>query len=144
MLIMRGLGLLFAVLGGAMLAVGLGGFGEDWIAANVACGAEYDQHVCAPGEAQGVLNLVGGIFLAVGLIELAVSLMWGRMTSRVLGGPTAALATATVQPSAAWMPAAPPAPAADTLVDRLARLTELRDRGVLTEAEFQAQKVRLI
>ena len=144
MLIMRGLGLLFAVLGGAMLAVGLSGFGEDWIAANVSCGAEYDQHACAPGEAQGVLNLVGGIFLAVGLIELAVSLMWGRMTRSVLGGPTAALATATVQPSAAWMPAAPPAPAADTLVDRLARLTELRDRGVLTEAEFQAQKARLI
>ena len=32
----------------------------------------------------------------------------------------------------------------DPLVDRLARLADLRDRGVLTEAEFQAQKAKLL
>ena len=33
---------------------------------------------------------------------------------------------------------------ADPLVDRLARLADLRDRGILTEAEFQAQKAKLL
>jgi len=43
-------------------------------------------------------------------------------------------------------PTAPvtPAAGADPLVDRLARLADLRDRGVLTEAEFQAQKAKLL
>ena len=78
MLILRWLGLLFLVLGGAMLAVGFGGFADDWIAANVSCGDEYDSHACAPGEAQLVLKLVGGIFVGIALIELAVSVVWSR------------------------------------------------------------------
>lgn len=40
--------------------------------------------------------------------------------------------------------AAPPAPATDDLLATLERLGNLRDSGVLTEAEFAAQKARLL
>src|SRR4029079_11634299 len=68
MWIMRGLGLLFFLLGAAMLVVGLGGFADHWLEANVSCGDSYTQHQCAPGEAQGVLPLGGAIFSGVRLI----------------------------------------------------------------------------
>jgi hypothetical protein len=47
------------------------------------------------------------------------------------------------------MPMAPPPPpdpaaAADATADALTKLAALRDRGVLTEAEFQAQKAKLL
>jgi hypothetical protein len=42
-------------------------------------------------------------------------------------------------------PAAPVAPAdTDDLLNQLERLGQLRDSGVLTEAEFAAQKARLL
>ena len=43
-------------------------------------------------------------------------------------------------------PAAPPPPPQDTGVDlgKLQQLGELRDSGVLTEEEFQAQKARIL
>ncbi|CAM5303785.1 SHOCT domain-containing protein [Leifsonia shinshuensis] len=40
--------------------------------------------------------------------------------------------------------AAPPAAAAPSVLDQLAQLGELRAAGVLTEAEFEAQKARLL
>ncbi|MFV5998226.1 SHOCT domain-containing protein [Streptomyces sp. NPDC056231] len=36
------------------------------------------------------------------------------------------------------------APAADGLLDRLERLAELKKQGVLTEAEFEAQKAKIL
>jgi hypothetical protein len=53
------------------------------------------------------------------------------------------------QPLPSGAPAAaapPPAPAApgDDILDRLTRLGELRANGVLTEAEFEAQKARIL
>lgn len=39
---------------------------------------------------------------------------------------------------------APSAPAADGLLDRLERLAELKKQGVLTEAEFEAQKAKIL
>jgi hypothetical protein len=43
--------------------------------------------------------------------------------------------------------AAPPAPAAsgsDDLIEKLQKLGELRDQGILTNAEFDAQKAKLL
>ena len=37
-----------------------------------------------------------------------------------------------------------PPPPATSATEELARLADLRDRGVLTEAEFQAQKAKLL
>jgi hypothetical protein len=155
MAILRGLSLLFLVLGGAMLAVGVGGFADDWIAANASCGDQYNSHACAPGEAQMVLKLVGGIFVGIALVELAVVVVWSR-SARIARRAIAASPAASTsfqsgwsaQPPAPFLPVTPapqPTPAGgDGLVDRLARLADLRDRGVLSDEEFQAQKARLL
>jgi hypothetical protein len=45
--------------------------------------------------------------------------------------------------AAAPPPQAPPAPAADP-IEQLTKLGELRDKGVLTEEEFAAQKAKLL
>ncbi|MET8330282.1 SHOCT domain-containing protein [Streptomyces sp. NPDC005181] len=40
--------------------------------------------------------------------------------------------------------AAPPAPPADDIIDRLERLSELKKQGILTDAEFEAQKAKIL
>ena len=59
-----------------------------------------------------------------------LTVTWVREQST--GGPTMA------------QPAAGPAPAAMDLLTQLERLGKLRETGVLTEDEFQAQKDRLL
>lgn len=39
---------------------------------------------------------------------------------------------------------APPAPAAESVIDQLKDLGELKSQGILTEAEFAAQKAKLL
>ena len=161
---MRGIALLFLLIGGALLALGLGGFADDWINANVTCGDSYSNRPCEPGEAQGIFTLVGGIFAGVSILLLIGSVWLGRamqpltaLSSTALPqwpatGGTAAMAgtpAAGVTPSGwsapATAPTAPLTPAgAEPLVDRLTRLADLRDRGILTEAEFQAQKAKVL
>lgn len=152
MRVLAGLSLLFLLLGGAMLAVGFGGFADEWLTDNVSCGAEYDLHPCEPGEAQAVLKIVGGIFVGIALIELAAALIWSRV-ARVARHAGASLMSAQAASGiqGGWLPttpapqpAEPVAPAGDALVDRLAKLADLRDRGILTEAEFLAQKAKLL
>ena len=51
------------------------------------------------------------------------------------------------QDSAAYQEAAPPPPAApaqDDKLDQLKQLGELKDSGVLTDAEFEAQKAKIL
>ncbi|WP_406364054.1 SHOCT domain-containing protein [Streptomyces sp. NBC_01579] len=40
--------------------------------------------------------------------------------------------------------AAPPAPPTDDIIDRLERLAELKKQGILTDAEFEAQKAKIL
>ena len=47
-------------------------------------------------------------------------------------------------PPAPAAPSAPPAPAAPSVTTELERLADLRDKGVLTEAEFQNQKKKIL
>jgi hypothetical protein len=145
MIIMRGIALLFLLIGGALLALGLGGFADEWINANATCGDEYYHRPCEPGEAQGIMALVGGIFAGVSLVLLAGSFWLGRAMQPLNALSRAVTPQWPVVAGAATAPAGPMASAgADPLVDRLARLADLRDRGILTEAEFQAQKAKLL
>ena len=149
MIIMRGIALLFLLIGGALLLIGLGGFADDWINANVSCGDSYSSRPCEPGEAQTVMTLVGGIFAGVALLLLVASIWLGRAMQPLAALSSTATQTWPLTSSAVASPMAPTAPAtpaagADPLVDRLARLADLRDRGILTDAEFEAQKARLI
>lgn len=41
-------------------------------------------------------------------------------------------------------PAPVPAPSTDDVFDQLSKLGQLRDQGILTEEEFQAQKAKLL
>jgi hypothetical protein len=148
MYIMRGIGLLFLLLGAGMLVVGLGGFADHWLEANATCGDQYSHHPCAPGEAQGVLTLIGGIFTTVSLSLLAGSILLGRAERGANAVREQAIAAArTAPPSWATATTVQPtavAPAGDQLVDRLDRLADLRDRGILSAAEFEAQKAKLL
>jgi len=150
MMIMRGIALLFLLIGGALLALGLGGFADDWINGNVSCGDSYTSRPCEPGEAQAVMTLVGGIFAGVSLLLLVASVWLGRAMRPLtaLAGPAVQqwpLTTAVAVPGATAPTAPMPSAAgAESLVDRLAKLADLRDRGILTEAEFQAQKAKLL
>lgn len=47
-------------------------------------------------------------------------------------------------PQPAPQPAAPPAAPGEDVVGQLERLAALKQQGILTEAEFQAQKARLL
>ena len=40
--------------------------------------------------------------------------------------------------------AAPAAPEEDDMIEQLQKLAQLRDQGILTDAEFQAQKAKLL
>jgi hypothetical protein len=148
MIVMRGIALLFLLIGGGLLLLGLGGFADDWINSNVSCGDSYSSRPCEPGEAQGIMTLVGGIFAGVALLLLVASVWLGRAMRPLSAlSSTATQTWPLTQPTVA-SPTAPTAPVAaagaDPLVDRLARLADQRDRGVLTEAEFQAQKAKLL
>ena len=149
MIIMRGIALLFLLIGGALLVFGLGDFADEWINANVSCGDSYSSRPCEPGEAQTVMTLVGGIFAGVALLLLVASFWLGRAMQPLAALSSTATQTWPLTSSTVASPMAPTAPVtpaagADPLVDRLARLADLRDRGVLTEAEFQAQKAKLL
>jgi hypothetical protein len=100
------------------------------------------------GEAQGVLTLVGGIFTAVSLGLLMGSVWIGRVERGATALREQAIAAARTAPpswaTAATVQPAAVAPAGDQLVDKLDRLADLRDRGVLSAAEFEAQKARLL
>ena len=145
MIIMRGIALLFLLIGGALLALGLGGFADDWINANVTCGGDYSNRPCEPGEAQGIFTLVGGIFAGVSIVLLIGSFWLGRAMQPLTALSTAATPRWPALAGAATAATAPMASAgAEPLVDRLTRLADLRDRGILTEAEFQAQKAKLL
>ena len=64
---------------------------------------------------------------------------WAQQTAAPPPPPAAAA------PAAAPAPApAPPATDTQTLIDQLRQLGELRDAGVLTEAEFEVKKAQIL
>jgi membrane protease subunit (stomatin/prohibitin family) len=70
-------------------------------------------------------------------------------TAAVVGGHMAnkqaqAAQAAAPEPQAAPAPAPAPAPAAPDTVAQLTQLAALKDSGALTEAEFEAEKAKLL
>lgn len=56
----------------------------------------------------------------------------------------AAAAPLAPQPGPSPAPATPSAPATDDMLTQLAKLGDLRSAGVLTDAEFENQKARIL
>jgi hypothetical protein len=69
-------------------------------------------------------------------------------TAAVVGGHMANKQAARAQQAAAEAPAAAPAPepaaAAPDPIEQLTQLAALKDSGALTEAEFEAQKAKIL
>jgi hypothetical protein len=71
---------------------------------------------------------------------------WAQQDQAAYGQPQYAEPQYAQQPQYA-QPAAPPPAAAsdpDDMIERLEKLGELRDSGVLTDEEFAAQKTRIL
>lgn len=72
---------------------------------------------------------------------------WAAQDAAAAAAPPAAPVVAAVPPipaEAATVPPAAPAAAATDILAQLTQLGELRAAGVLTEAEFQQQKARIL
>ena len=129
------------LVGAGLLFAGLSGLPDDWFTSDALCGATLDDHACAPSHANGIVNLVGGILIAVAVLLFVLSCVLEKHLANPL--------ETSVDPASipVWnAPATPPAaPAAQaSLADSLTRLAALRDRGAITDGEFQAQKAKLL
>ena len=65
---------------------------------------------------------------------------WAVQDAAAVQAATAPQAAAPAAPA----PAPAPAPAAGSVVEQLTQLAALRDQGILTDAEFDAQKQRVL
>jgi Short C-terminal domain len=92
----------------------------------------------------GLLGNVARVAVASGTATAVRNRVSRRQSER--WAEQGAAQPAYLQPSpqaAAPSPQAPPTPAADP-IEQLTKLGELRDKGVLTEEEFAAQKAKLL
>jgi hypothetical protein len=91
--------------------------------------------------------ILGVIFVPMGLIPLPFALRGGGKKATAAAPDfaysRADAAAAFAAPPVAPAPATPPAPAEDPL-EQIAKLGQLRDRGLLTPQEFEAQKKKLL
>ncbi|MDX6655294.1 MAG: hypothetical protein QOH62_87 [Solirubrobacteraceae bacterium] len=96
---------------------------------------------------------VGGLFAIMGLVPLVMAIRgWfdgdsseGKSRAAGIAAFTQMAQQGVVAPSAAVFATPPPAPQSQpNTVSQLEELAALRDRGVLTDGEFQAQKARLL
>lgn len=102
--------------------------------------------ISAGWRPQTVTSGRGKVNMGRTLVKAGLFLPWAVMRPSRQGDPltvTWAREQSTGGPTMA-QPAAGPAPAATDLLTQLERLGKLRETGVLTEEEFQAQKDRLL
>lgn len=168
------LGILAAVLGWtALFSMRMIAANTDPADIRDTIGDRLDRSAAAHGEGMYVLILIGSlvfgvIALLMGITEpddrigafsviavLGLIAMWSlsmiRRARRMEpvaqpAAPTGPALSSPDQPSTPTMPAVAastvPAPTLD--IDRLEKLAELRDRGVLTDAEYQAERTRVL
>ena len=91
----------------------------------------------------GLLGNVARVAVASGTATAVRNRVSRRQAERWSEQGTPQPAYMQPQQAAAPPPQAPPPPAADP-IEQLTKLGELRDKGVLTEEEFAAQKAKLL
>jgi hypothetical protein len=70
---------------------------------------------------------------------------WAAQDQQAVAAQQAAYDQGAAQAQYAAPPPAPAAPASgDDMIEQLEKLGELRDKGILTDAEFEAQKAKLL
>jgi hypothetical protein len=95
--------------------------------------------------------ILGVIFLPLGLAALPLAIGGRRKSQQFVQLSTTGLPPSVVVPTFATPYARPPAPAPtptaaseEDPLEKIAKLGQLRDRGLLTPEEFEAQKKRLL
>ena len=91
----------------------------------------------------GLLGNVARVAVASGTATAVRNRVSRRQSERWSEEGTSQPAYLQPEQAAAPPPQAAPAPAADP-IEQLTKLGELRDKGVLTEEEFAAQKAKLL
>ncbi|MFF0288581.1 SHOCT domain-containing protein [Streptomyces sp. NPDC005262] len=91
----------------------------------------------------GLLGTVARTAVVAGTASAVSGRVQQRQQQR-WGAQEAAAQEEAVQQQTPPAQAAPPAPPADDIIDRLERLAELKKQGILTDAEFEAQKAKIL
>lgn len=123
--------LLFCTLGGAALYATLGPAAQ-------------------PDASTGTAIFLAALFVPMGLAPLLTLLMRNKPTSSLRIGATATVAhrittDSAVTPSPPLVATDPPASGSDpAALEKIEKLGELRSKGLITEAEFEVQKQKLL
>jgi hypothetical protein len=142
--------------GGTAASIGLGVIMWSLLFVTIAGSVAYAAY--GPGNtdnsgAKTTAIILGVIFVPMGLAPLPFALKGRRKAQQLVqlsttdfptsGVPTFAT-TPYVRPPAPPRPAATAPPAEEDPLEKIAKLGQLRDRGLLTPEEFEAQKKRLL
>lgn len=92
----------------------------------------------------GLLGTVARTAVVAGTASAVSGRVQQRQQQRWGAQEAAAQEEATAQQQTPPARAAAPAPSADDIIDRLERLAELKKQGILTDAEFEAQKAKIL
>ncbi|MET4646829.1 SHOCT domain-containing protein [Streptomyces sp. NPDC058232] len=92
----------------------------------------------------GLLGTVARTAVVAGTASAVSGRVQQRQQQRWGAQEEAAAQQQAVQQQTPPAQAAPPAPPADDIIDRLERLAELKKQGILTDAEFEAQKAKVL
>ena len=131
--------------------------GQQWTDYVSDAGAQSTDPVGSPGTAAAAAKpswmdkVTSAANQAVDATSAAVDSAADSLSSKTSQAPVAAQPAASAAPAAAAaapVAAAAPAPAtpdpSNLIADELTKLASLRDSGVLTDAEFAAQKAKLL
>ncbi|MER7813049.1 SHOCT domain-containing protein [Streptomyces sp900116325] len=92
----------------------------------------------------GLLGTVARTAVVAGTASAVSGRVQQRQQQRWGAQEAAAQEEAAAQQQTPPARAAAPAPPADDIIDRLERLAELKKQGILTDAEFEAQKAKIL
>ncbi|MGY5036238.1 SHOCT domain-containing protein [Streptomyces sp. 900116325] len=92
----------------------------------------------------GLLGTVARTAVVAGTASAVSGRVQQRQQERWGAQEAAAQEEASAQQQTPPARAAAPAPPADDIIDRLERLAELKKQGILTDAEFEAQKAKIL
>lgn len=92
----------------------------------------------------GLLGTVARTAVVAGTASAVSGRVQQRQQQRWGAQEAAAQEEATAPQQTPPARAAAPAPPADDIIDRLERLAELKKQGILTDAEFEAQKAKIL
>jgi hypothetical protein len=128
--------------GGARASIGLGAIMWSLLFVTIAASIAYAAY--GPGNthnsgAKTTAVILGVIFVPMGLAPLPFALAGRRKRDPVVQpAPSVPIYTHVPQP------AVPAAAGDEDPIDKIAKLAQLRDRGLVTPEEFEAQKKRLL